>query len=227
MRFRDVVLSLAAVLGIVAAPGHVRATVLTFDPLMSDGGQVLQAYGDHVSAAAQNGFQYGVQFGITPNVITEYMPVLRYRGTGYGDLTNVLFREDSGDRILEVDFAAEPGFLVCLDGFDLATTAWGSLSVPLLVIADGNNNTLFSQTNTVVPGIMPVPSHTHIQFDPPLFASIIAIRMNLSTLLSQCTSLGIDNIAISQENLLPSPGGLVLFVTAGALVVMPGRRRAR
>jgi uncharacterized protein (TIGR03382 family) len=215
----------------LAAAAH--GTVLTFDPVPGNDALVLQAYGDRVASANQSGFQYGADLGFTPNVVVEYRPNMRYRTSGIGDLVNCLYREDSGNRILEINLTADLGYEVCLHYFDLAAQLGEALPVKSIQVTTGQLVVLYRQDWEVIPDIveprpLPVgqtgtPTHTRIEFDPAICNSpVVKIRIELDNLGVKVPRIGIDNIGFSQT---PSPGTATLLVAAGGLVGFRRRRR--
>jgi hypothetical protein len=210
------------------------ATLLTFDPITAPDAQVAQIYGDHVASTSQFGFSYGADCGFTPNVAIEYRPTLRYRASGYGDLHNFIYREDSGNRLLEINFNADPGYTVCLNYFDLAAQIGEGLTVKSIVVSTGQLTELYHADWVYVPDIVEsrplpagqsgTPTHLRINFNPVLCNSpTLKIRIDLSNLLFKAPWVGIDNICFSQTP-LPAPGGAGVFALAGLAAC---RRRRR
>jgi hypothetical protein len=214
----------------VAAGAH--ATVLTFDPVPGNSALVLQGYGDRVTSTDQNGFQYGADLGFTPNVVVEYRPNLRYRTTGMGDLVNSLYREDSGNRLLEINLSADLGYQVCLHYFDLAAQIGEALTVKSVQVTTGQLEVLYRADWVLIPDIVEprplpagesgTPTHLRFAFDPAICNSpALKIRIELDNLGFKVPRIGIDNIGFSQT---PAPSAATLFLTAGGLL---GARRRR
>lgn len=223
----------AAALALTA--GSAQATVLTFDPVPANDGLVLQGYGDRVTSTQQGIFQYGDEFGFTPNVVVEYRPNIRYHTTGYGDLTNVAYREDSGNRILEINLAADVGFRVCLHYFDLAALLGEALPIKSIQIQTGQLVTLFRQDHFLLsdivesrplpPGQTGTPTHTRFTFDPAICNStVLKIRIELDNLGFKCRRIAIDNIAFSQDPPIPAPGAFALIIAACGFLGIQRRR---
>ena len=112
---------LVGLLGVVVASGPVAsAAVLTFEVDGIGNGNLLpQEYGDRISAATMGSFTYGVDAGLTPNVLVDYasggqQTPLNWWGSGYNDLFGVVEHEPDGASGYELVFTAEPGILVTL-----------------------------------------------------------------------------------------------------------------
>lgn len=217
------------------AAGSATATVLTFDPVPANDGLVLQGYGDRVTSTQQGIFRYGDEFGFTPNVVVEYRPNIRYHTTGYGDLTNIAYREDSGNRILEINLAADVGYRVCLHYFDLAALLGEALTIKSIQIQTGQLVTLFRQDffflsdivepRPLPPGQTGTPTHTRFTFDPAICNStVLKIRIELDNLGFKCPRIGIDNIAFSQDPPIPAPGAVTLLAAACGILAFRRRR---
>lgn len=215
-----------------AAPAH--ATLLTFDPVPAPDSQVSQIYGDRVSSTSQFGFNYGADCGFTPNVVVEYRPTLRYRETGFGDLTNFIYREDSGNRLLEINFTADPGYHVCLHYFDLAAQLGEALPVKSVTVTTGQLEELFrvewlevpdiEEDRPLPPGQTGTPTRLRVNFDPALCnAPVLKLRIELSNLAFKSDQIGLDNICFSQTP-IPAPGAAVMLGLGG---LMAARRRRR
>lgn len=236
MRSRALFSGVAVGAAAFACAAAANATVLTFDPVVGNDALVLQAYGDRVNSADQSGFQYGSDLGWTPNVVVEYRPNMRYRTTGIGDFENCLYREDSGNRILEINLSADLGFEVCLHYFDLASQLGEALPVKSIQITTGQLVVLYREDWQVIPDIveprpLPVgesgtPTHRRFSFDPAICNSpALKIRIELDNLGVKVPRIGIDNIGFSQNPPVPSPGSAALVTVAGGLLL--GRRSRR
>jgi hypothetical protein len=231
---------------------NAAATVLTFDFGGLNTDNVPATYGNRVSSFAPGLFNYGPDGGITPNVTVTYTPVLKLGGAQppdntrvFGDLQNVLYRDRNGGftpGILEINFAADPGFQVCLHYFDLAavfnavTGIGEDLPARSIQVLDGLGNTLYqldydpaNPPSTYIPGTN-IPTLRHRRFDwdaNPLCADRIMIRLDLTQLItiggSKVDRIGIDDIKISQRS-LPAPGAAALFFGASGLLAARRRR---
>jgi MYXO-CTERM domain-containing protein len=233
------------------------ATVLTFDFGGVNTDTVPSNYGSHVSSFAPGLFNYGPDGGITPNVSVVYSPVLRLGGASpslptrvFGDLDHsqggaggVLYRDNNGGLstgILQITLAADPGYLVCLDYFDLAavfnsvTGVGEDLPARSIQVLDGSSGAPLYQLDydpanppsTYIPGTQPL---RHRRFDwsaNPLTASSLIIRLDLTQLItiggSKVDRIGIDNIKFTQ---VPSPAPAALLT--GAVGMLAARRRRR
>lgn len=218
--------------GVVALASQAGATVLIFNPVPAPDSQVSQIYGDRVTSTNQFGFEYGAEFGFTPNVVVEYRPTLRYRESGHGDLQNFLYRENSGNQFIEINLNADDGYSVCLHYFDLASQLGEALPVKSIDVFSGQLVSFFHEDYPVIPDIVEprplppgetgTPTHRRIEFDPMICnAPTIKIRINLSNLGVKVPRIGIDNIAFSQHP-VPAPGAAVVLGLAG---LVAGRRR--
>lgn len=219
----------------LASASTSQATVLTFDPVPGNNALVLQGYGDRVTSTQQGFFEYGDEFGFTPNVVVEYRPNIRYRTTGIGDLTNAAYREDSGNRILEINLAADVGYSVCLHYFDLAAQLGEALPVKSVKVLTGQLVELYRQDWVVIPDIVEsrplppgqtgTPTHLRFNFDPAICNNnVLKIFIELDNLGFKAPRIGIDNIAFSQIPPVPAPGSLALM---GAAAIFLGFRRGR
>ncbi|MFN7020662.1 MAG: hypothetical protein ACK4WH_04940 [Phycisphaerales bacterium] len=220
--------------GVLALASQAGATVLIFNPVPAPDSQVSQIYGDRVTSTNQFGFEYGAEFGFTPNVTVEYRPTLRYRETGHGDLVNFLYRENSGNQLLEINLNADDGYTVCLHYFDIAAQLGEALPVKSIDVFSGQLVSFFHEDYPVIPDIIEprplppgqtgTPTHRRIEFDPIICnAPTIKIRIDLTNLGIKVPRIGIDNIAFSQHP-IPTPGAGVLLGLAGLLAARRGRR---
>jgi hypothetical protein len=89
----------------IANVGRSGSTILTFEPPKANRTVISQTYGDRVTAIEQGGFRYGS--GGTPataNITVGYGPAandVKQWTTGYGDLTDVLYRDAEGVEFLK------------------------------------------------------------------------------------------------------------------------------
>ncbi len=252
MSFRS--LGLISVLTVSAGlVSQAAGTVLTFDFGGSNGSQILDSYGDRVgdpNTFQPPGFSYGTEYGITPNVLVDYKPVLRLGGASnpadptrvFGDLNNVLYRDRNAPGfspgILEINLFADAGFLVCLYSFDLAAvynsvTGFGEdLPARSITVTDGAGTELYridydinNPPSTLIPGTLPLRHRTFDFTSSPLCAQQIRIRIDLTQLItvggSKVDRVGIDNIKFGQ---IPTPGVSAMLLAGLAFA---GSRRRR
>ncbi len=188
----------AVVVALVAAGAPAaRATELIFEPTVQSGVPVDPAYGDRVVASDQGGFLYGAGGGFTPNVTVDYGPWdlfdIRLWQTGYGDLEGVLYDEQDGRGYLEIDLAADPGWRVSVEGFDMAAWRVGGV-IRWVRVWDGAGQVLFEQADVDVP----TTGHVHFAFDPPLEGRWVTIAFDAGNLGTFSDNIGIDNIRLGQ-----------------------------
>ncbi len=246
-----------AALGLASWVTSSQATVLTFDFGGSNGSSIPSTYGNRVGNPMfppPPGFSYGAGGGITPNVQVFYgaagsLPRLggEVNGMGqpvdpsrqFGDLTNVLYldRFSLPQGILTITLVADPGFLVCLDSFQMASTynpltGGEDLAAKSIQVLNQGGTAVFrldydpaNPPSTVVPGTLPL-RHRTFSFNPPIISPTITIYLDLTQYISTITTkidrIGIDNIQFTQ---LPAPGAAALFV--GACAMLGARRRRR
>jgi hypothetical protein len=177
-------------------------TVLLFEPAAADRSVVPQSYGDRVTNTSQGGFRYGSAGGFTPNVTVVYGPVaadVARWGEGYGDLRNVIYREEEGAGVLEVKLTADPGFDVGLRAFDLAGYQRSDHVINSVTVRDAAGKTLFSRTQVKVEGDAVGPQHSTFAFAAPLTSSALVIRVDSRNLGALGDDVGMDNICFSQS----------------------------
>ena len=201
-----------------AFSGESTASVLTFDidPL-SNFLAIDQDYGDSITAITDGGFSYGADEGFTPNVNVSYGaddPSLW--GTGYGNLTNVLFEDTDITGVLEITFTADPGYMVNLHGFELASFS-GDRTIDLVDIS--GTSSLFSQMDVAVSG----STSTAFDFTTPLQANEFTIQIDARNLGNRNDDIAIDNIVFSQVS-IPEPSS-TLLLGLGSLGLISRRRR--
>ncbi len=254
--------SLASIAGLAALSfvGTSSATVLTFDFGGGTGNTVPLNYGPYVGNPAfpiPAGYSYGAAGGLTPNINVLYAPTLKLGSVPpatttdptrvFGDLGNVLYRDRAPDfgepGILSITFAADPGFIACLHGFDIAAvfnsfTGFGEdLPARNIRILDNLGNALFnldydannpdheSTSTTWAPGTNTPLRHKRFTFDPPLMSSRLTLRLDFTQLITiggnKSDRIGIDNIEFSQ---VPTPGAAMLLGCSGALLLARRRR---
>lgn len=209
--------------------GQARATVLTFSNLgLGNFDDIPTTYGDNVTN--DNGGQYAMGAGWTPNVVVDYLSTeagtgntvgnLTYWEADYGDLVDVAFNVYPRGTA-QVSLIPEPGWEVCLRSFDLG--GWRTidhLNQPVLVL-DGNGNLLLNLSGTVKGA---GPSHSHYEIN--LWSS-----SGFHIRFGDNWDVGIDNIDFYQrpsqpQPVVPEPGTLALLLsTAVPAMCFAIRRR--
>jgi hypothetical protein len=147
--------------GLCVSP--VRATVLTFDTALPNGSAVPPGYGQRVTATSQDGFFYGAAGGFTPNVTVSYGPVasdVHLWNLDYGDLQQVIYRETEGAGILEVTLAADPGYQVILQSFDLAGWPNADYIINSVQVIDAFEAVVFARSEVLIEGDFNGPRRT-------------------------------------------------------------------
>jgi hypothetical protein len=183
-------------------------------------------YGDRVTAAQQDGYNYDLTAGPTPGIVARY-------GTGttsdfsgwpgdYGDLVNVIYL-NALPKVVDLKFTADPGFAVGLQSFQMAGWSHADYTINSVKVLDQSNTELYSQSNVLVQGNAVGPPHTDFVFGSPLIGQSITIRIDATNLGGSFQNIGLDNVLISQ---LPEPASSVLLVV-GALPLTLRRRSAR
>ena len=87
---------LAGILGLSTPAAHASVLVFTYanGSGFGDYATLPQGYGNRVVQATQDGFAYGLDGGITPNIVTVYnqpgMPLVRTWDGGTGDLPHIV-----------------------------------------------------------------------------------------------------------------------------------------
>jgi len=218
--------------------------VLTFDFGGLSLDPVPANYGNHVGNPGfptPPGWSYGGAGGPTDHVGVNYDPLLLLGASNppdparvFGDLNNVLYRSRNGGfepGILQITFSADPGWLVCLDGFSIAavynslTTFGEDLPARSISVLDGIGTTLFrldfdngatpnhaSLATTWAPGTGPgqgdILRHKRYLFGPPLQAPTLTLRLDFTQLITigggKQDRIGIDDIEITQIP-IPAP----------------------
>lgn len=231
----------------LALAGTAAGSVLTFDGThFFPGGPMTNSYGDRVIATGNtsSSFQYGLDCGPTPNILVDYAEgdgEMRWKDTGYGNLTNFIYVEHDinvSNRVLDVTLTyLPPGGTgtpvggVYLYGFDLAAELGETLSInEVRVIRTGGpaplpNGTIFSEQWVQIPGDANAPSRKTYVFDPPLYGQTLSIQLNLSNLQGKSDRIGLDNIKFG-ETFIPSSGSAALVGASLALLATRRRRGA-
>lgn len=175
----------ATVAAVLSSVVQAQPTVLTFDPPVT-----FDTYGDR----AVN----------TPNVTLDFVtlrsgPPSLWFG-GYADLSNAL-GHGAYDVPFRLDFTPDPGYLVTLNGFNIATWSAGSYDTDIRV---WDENGSFDAPNLYSASTLLLPRISY------------AIGLNrtgsgvLSLYVSNLGSTGLDNLTFSQS-LVPEPGSLALM----------------
>jgi uncharacterized protein (TIGR03382 family) len=217
------IMSVVAVAVCAAVGTGASATVALFQGTgFSRGSGIPAGYGNRVSnpTFVQDGWTYGPQYGLTPNVTVEWdVEDTFFWDTQYGGLQDVSY----GTLKWRASWIADPGWLVCFHGFDLGGWRETDRLVDLITITDENGAILYQTSNLPVRGAVPDsgPQHTTILFETPLAGQRINVELRFSG--DNVGYVGIDNIGWSQ-NQIPAPGALALIGLGG--LVACRRRRA-
>jgi hypothetical protein len=228
--FRAICLGSVLAVSAFCAPPIAHATVLTFERVSSDfnnSAALPATYGDRVAATEQDDFRYGTAFGFTPNIVADYLGGPLTWTTDYGDLLNVIY-QTSGQPFLELSLAADPGYLVELQSFDLGGWADTTYTINSVSVLDGLDNVLFTQANATVLGDGG-NQHSSFVFTTPLTAPTLRIRFDATNLASTGTddNIGLDNVAFSQIAVIPEPSTYALLVGLACLAARALRRQKR
>jgi hypothetical protein len=227
-----VLLKVAIVLGslvLTVAPAFAD-TILTFNITgIADHQDINQAYGDRVAAGVDLVGTYGTTDSTyTPNVVVAYGapgedPALWT--SGYGDLTNIYFNDADGDTTFTTRFTADPGFLVNLMSFDIASFIDAGQTIAGAEARDvATSALLWSIGQTDVTG------STHLMLSPNAIANDVRLVINLTGLGSVSDDIGIDNVRFAQQladtTAIPEPATLSLFGLGLAALGANRKRRA-
>jgi len=204
----------------------VQATVLRFDDL-TEREFVPDNYGDRVSSATTNGYNYGEGFGFTPNVIVEFDPdgsFQQYNAwTGYAGLDRALGHNQFGVPG-EIRLLPDPGFDVVLHSFDIGVWQRDFPDSRIRVFSLDDATTALFDTGLTTLELRPNgavnPDNYTFTFAPGLVSST-----GLRIVIQDLGDLAIDNLSFSQTP-VPLPAALPLFACAlGGLAVARRRRR--
>lgn len=217
-------LALAGSLLLAVVPAFAD-TVLTFNINgIANFQNINQAYGDRVVAAADLVGTYGTTDSTyTPNVVVEYGspgedPALWT--TGYGDLTNVYFNDLDFDTTLTTRFTADPGFLVNLISFDIASFLSAGQTIVGAEARDAaTNSLLWSIGPTFITGT------THLMLSPNAIANDVRLVIDLTGLGGVSDDIGLDNIRFAQQLAAVPDGGWAVGLLSFALMGVEGLRR--
>ena len=210
---------------VVVSSSTASATILTFDQNVpvTNFENVDQGYGDNVAGpGTPGGLEYGeAGEGYTPNVTVDYGPAGADPAlwtTGYGDLTNILFKDADNFPTLAVTLTAEPGYLVSLYSWDMA--AFGSVfssdpSIDSVTVYDSEGAVLFSTIGQTI------SETTHTAFDfsaAPFVDDQLVLEFDSSNLGGLSDDIAIDNIRFGQQS-VPEPASvaIALLGVAGLL----------
>lgn len=193
------------------------ATVLTFDvdPPVSNFENINQDYGDRVTSTTMPGnLQYGENGeGFTPNVVVDYGPAAADPAlwtTGYGNLSNILFKDADGFDYLQVTFTADPGYLVELHSWDMAafTNVFSSdPTINSVRVLDSEGAELLLISN---PTISRTTRTSFISVNP-FVDDLLVLEFNAGNLGGLSDDIAFDNIVFAQR-LIPEPGAILLLL---------------
>lgn len=198
----------------LAAPAA-RATILPFTSFGTGG---VNAYGDRVVSPTQGGTTYLEGLGWTPNVTLDFVTLNGFGGvslwsSGYASLSSAL-GHGSFNVPFRLGLVADPGWLVTLHGFDIATWLRTAYQRDIRIWDD---NGRFGQPNLFALDSL-LAAQTVYQ---PLTSSVTGVG-TVRLYVSNLGSTGLDNISFSQSP-IPEPASLSLLVPAAMLL----RRRGR
>lgn len=223
------------------ASGWCQASILTFDQVLLSSGvltptisgfAVPPSYGDRITGTTmsvpQGDYTYGdAGEGLAPNVLADFFaatatpigPAVSLWQDQYGDLTNVLFGNNSS-QTLNVRLTADGGFAVQLYGFDLA--GWANTDYTIAAVrVIGNATTLFSQENVLIEGDFIGNRHTSIDFAAPLTAAELLIQIDYTNLPGgQHDNIGLDNVRFGQTPPVAVPLPIPLLLLGGGFAVI-------
>ena len=209
-----------------------RATVLTFDvdPPVTNFENINQDYGDGVTSTTMPGnLQYGENGeGFTPDINVDYGPGgadPALWSTGYGDLSNILFKDTDGFDYLHVTLTAAPGYLVELHSWDMSayTSAFSSdPTIDSVRVLDSEGAELLLLNNQSI-------SRTgHTSFDysvSPFIDDQLVLEFNAGNLGGVSDDIALDNITFAQRA-VPEPGAVLLLLVGICGLTCRARRAA-
>jgi hypothetical protein len=184
-------------------------------------------YGDRVTGALQDGYQYDLTAGPTPAIVARYGTgtTSDFSGwpTNYGDLADVIYA-NSSPKVVDVKFTADPGFAVRLHSLQMAGWQQADYTINSVKVLDETSAELYSQLNVLVEGNTVGPRHTDFNFGSPLVGQAITIRIDATNLsIGSFANIGLDNVVISQ---VPEPTGIALLLCGGMLLASAAWRGA-
>lgn len=215
-----------AALTLTGFSAPVAATVLRFDDL-AERQFVPDNYGDRVISATTDGFNYGTDFGFTPNVIVEFDPDGNFQQynawTGYAGLDRALGHDLFGVPG-EIRLLPDPGFNVVLHSFDIGVWQRDFSNSRIRVFSLANDTTPLFDTGLTTLELRPNgavnPDNYAYTFAPGLVSSA-----GLRIVINDLGNLAIDNLSFSQTA-VPLPAALPLFACALGGLAVARRRRA-
>ena len=198
-----------------------------------------QGYGDRIVAPDQNGFHYGLDGGITPNIVARFNqlgmpgPIVTAPPLGTGDLPDAAYPSTSETQPFEYDLIADPGYSVKLRSFNMAIWPGINETINSVSVLDGNNNILWSQTPADIAGAPdathPNGTHTHFAF-PDLQSQTLKIEFDSTNV--DADDVGITNVVFSQATAspnVPEPSTFLIWSLLGGCGIALGcwrRKRA-
>lgn len=209
------------VIGCIAAPSIVQASILTFDPCGTSSGAILGAcyggvinplYGDRISQAQSDAGSSGDRVysnegeGFTPNILTTINGAFGW-GAGFGSLTNAIFA-DGYTGTVKLTFTPDPGYKAKILSFSM-----GAMLPPdqgfndiIASVLDGSDRVLWSSTYTSF-GSIDIHQLIGVEGDDgdpiTLVFDLRALTFDPSSGSFEREMIGFDNIAFSQRAVDP------------------------
>ncbi len=207
-------LAIAALAACVALPASASVLIFKIDGV-GDFGAISQDYGDRIQAADEGKFHYGLDGGITPNVVVDYAGFEpSHWGVGYGDLVNVLFDDVDNRGVINIVLTADPGFTVSLASFDMSAYDGAFNGDPII---DSLTVTV-DCTEVLREENLSVSEKAHNSYDfggSPVTGRQITIAVRCGNLGGKSDDIGLDNILFSQNEV--EVGCYADFTADGAL----------
>ena len=161
-------------------------------------GLVPQNYGSRITSTVQDGYSYGLEGGPTPNIVaqcnTTSMPQIQTWDYNFGDLVDVAIPSSSETQTFELDLIADPGYIVNLLSFDMASWTNYISTINSVSVVDGTGTILFNQPNASVQSTP--TSHTHYAFTG---VQSPTVKIKFDSLNTDADDVGITNINFSQS----------------------------